>query len=570
MNNAAPASAKPTDADLVIETLYRVAVDPVAWEQLVDVLDPDGLGSGRPPAAALGRVQEIARLARRPGEGPSADAPRAEVGWVVLSARGKVLSCNGPAVAMMAAGLGEAVVGQKLKFRDPGNAEAADRVLAQARTGSDPVIVRLERPGQDGPCFAYAAPVSALPMMLDETPQIPTDEPAAAALVFPAPDMASRLWRSVRESFGLTEAEVRLARKLREGRSLQEAAQELGVAVNTVRNQLRAVFDKMGLQRQSELVRALTELGAVAGALDPARSASPATSGDAPQVRHIILGDGRRLAYRDYGDPQGRPFLSFHEGLGSSLMPPETHGRARALGLRIIAPERPGFGQSDPRPDYSFDTVAEDVVELCDRLGLQEVGVGAVASGGPSALQTALRLGSRARFVFLCSGRPPRTTANEGQTRNLHTLFRARVEANPWIGEAIFAIVRFRRSHALTRQMVRRTAAHSPGDWAYLDAHPEVVDYFWSSSGEALSRSGKGPADEFRAFRQDDNLTPAALTVPVVVWHGAEDVLAPLPDLLAYLGDRASEVRVIDGIGHLMALKHWDEVLQRMAGEAPA
>ena len=569
MSSQRPALTKPADADLVIETLYRLAVDPVAWEQLIDVLDPTGVEAAAPAASELGRVQEIARLARRPGEGPTADAARADVGWVVLSARGKVLTCNPPAMAMMAAGLGEATVGEKIRFLNPGNAETADRALLQARAGADPVIVRLERSGQEGPCFAYAAPLSALPMMLGEAPSLPKDEPPAAALVFPAADMASRLWSSVRESFGLTEAEVRLARKLREGRSLQEAAQELGVAVNTVRNQLRAIFDKMGLQRQSDLVRALTELGAVAGALDPLASPPPTGFGEVPPVRHILLPDGRRLAYRDYGDPRGRSFVSFHEGLGSSLLPAQTHARAAALGLRIICPERPGFGQSDPRSDYSFDGVAEDVVELCDRLGLEEMGVGAVASGAPSALQTAIRLGPRARFVFLCSGRPPRPMASS-EPGNLHTLFRARLQANPWIADAIFAIIRFRRSHALTRQMVRRTAAHSHGDWAYLDAHPEVVDYFWSYSGEAVVRTGKGPADDMRAFRQGGNLTPAALIAPVVVWHGAEDVLAPLTDLMAYLGDRAREVRVIDDIGHLMAIKHWDEIMQRMAGEAPA
>ena len=571
MSPVQPARTKPADADLVIETLYRLAVDPMAWEQLIEVLDAGGMETAAPTAPDLVRVQEIARLARRPGEGPSSDAARADVGWVVLSARGKVLTCNAPARAMMAAGLGEVAVGEKLRFLDPGNDETAARALAQARAGADPVIVRLERPGQEAPCFAYAAPLSALPMMLTETPPLPKDEPPAAALVFPAADTASRLWTSVRESFGLTEAEVRLARSLREGRSLQEAAQELGVALNTVRNQLRAIFDKMGLQRQSDLVRALTELGAVAGALDPAAGPPPEGLGGAPAIRHIILADGRRLAYRDYGDPRGRPFVSFHEGLGSSLLPAQTHARARALGLRIICPERPGFGQSDPRSDYGFDGVAEDVVELCDRLGLQEVAVGAVASGSPSALQTAIRLGPRARFVFLCSGRPPRpTAAANSEPRNLHNLFRARLQDNPWVAEAIFAIIRFRRSHALTRQMVRRTAAHSHGDWAYLDAHPEVVDYFWSSSGEAMSRTAKGPADEMRAFRHGGNLTPAALTAPVVVWHGAEDVLAPLPDLLAYLGDRAGDVRVIDGVGHLMTVKHWDEVLVRMAGEAPA
>ncbi len=206
------------------------------------------------------------------------------------------------------------------------------------------------------------------------------------ALVFPAVEATGRLWISIRDSFGLTPAEIRLASRLRDGRTLKEAADELSVSINTVRNQLRAIFDKMGLKRQSELIRALAELSQVAGAIEAHRPEVAATYADAPPVRDIRLSDGRRLAYRDYGDPKGRPMLYFHEGLGSSLLPRDAHALARGLGLRIVSVERPGFGQSDPRPDYSFDGVAEDVVELCDALGLSDVRLSAILSGAPSAI----------------------------------------------------------------------------------------------------------------------------------------------------------------------------------------
>jgi DNA-binding CsgD family transcriptional regulator len=157
---------------------------------------------------------------------------------------------------IMAAGLGTAQVNRPLALLDEGNAEAADRAIAQVRKGAAQVVLRLDRPGGEGPCFAYATSAAALIARAGtQRPQTPVGT-SAIALVFPAPDTASRLWSGVQESFGLTEAEVRLARKLREGLSLQQAADSLGTSINTVRNQLRAVFDKMGLQRQSDLVRA--------------------------------------------------------------------------------------------------------------------------------------------------------------------------------------------------------------------------------------------------------------------------------------------------------------------------
>lgn len=57
--------------------------------------------------------------------------------------------------------------------------------------------------------------------------------------------------------FGLTPAEARLARFLMEGKSLPEAAEAFHLSRNTVRTQLRSIFDKTSTKRQSELVRLL-------------------------------------------------------------------------------------------------------------------------------------------------------------------------------------------------------------------------------------------------------------------------------------------------------------------------
>jgi DNA-binding CsgD family transcriptional regulator len=61
--------------------------------------------------------------------------------------------------------------------------------------------------------------------------------------------------RRLAEFFGLTPAEQRLTQYLASGGCLKEAAREFGVSPHTVRNQLRAVFEKSGVQRQADLTR---------------------------------------------------------------------------------------------------------------------------------------------------------------------------------------------------------------------------------------------------------------------------------------------------------------------------
>lgn len=553
------------DASLVIETMYQVAADPEAWEALIDVLADGGLD--REPSdqtvRELSRSQDVARLMGRSDQG--ARRPRADIGWVVLSGRRKVAAANLAAHAVMADGLGRLEAGREPVFSDPANEEALLRALTQAKARTQgQVILKLEREDEEGPRFAYVIPASALPGVTDEVDVELAEDDQSFALVFPAVVETGRLWTSIIESFGLTPAEARLARKLRDGRSLQDAADDMSVSINTVRNQLRAVFDKMGLKRQSDLVRALTELSSLANLIGGDPGPAPAqTILDAPALRFAVLSDGRRLAYRQYGDPDGRPVLSFHEGLGSSLLPPGTEQTAWRLGLRMVCAERPGFGQSDPRADYSFDGVAQDMVELCDQLGFDDVRIGAVLSGAPSAIQTAIRLGARAVSVHLYSGRPPR--AQEEKGRNPMTVFRRRIEDNPWVLETFFSILRLRLSAPMVERILRRSSLGSPADLHFLEAHPEAISFIVAYVGEALARSSRGPADEIRAFRRARNMTLADLRAPLVVWHGEQDRLAPLSHLLAFLGDKAQEVHVVPGVGHFLALKHWEDILKEAA-----
>ena len=59
------------------------------------------------------------------------------------------------------------------------------------------------------------------------------------------------------ELYSLTPAESRLALLLTTGRSVEESATQLGIALSTARGVLKAVFAKTGTRRQSDLVRLL-------------------------------------------------------------------------------------------------------------------------------------------------------------------------------------------------------------------------------------------------------------------------------------------------------------------------
>ena len=69
----------------------------------------------------------------------------------------------------------------------------------------------------------------------------------------------------LRDLYGLSAAEALLARTMVEGATgLADVAKRLGISLNTAKTQLKAVFDKVGVRRQAELVaRLIADAGSV-------------------------------------------------------------------------------------------------------------------------------------------------------------------------------------------------------------------------------------------------------------------------------------------------------------------
>ena len=87
---------------------------------------------------------------------------------------------------------------------------------------------------------------------------------------------------------------------------------------------------------------------------------------------HIInLKDGRKLAYAEYGALAGKPLFFFHGWPVSRLSGRIAKKAAKKLGIRIISPDRPGYGLSDFKKDRKLLDWAKDVLELADRLRIK-------------------------------------------------------------------------------------------------------------------------------------------------------------------------------------------------------
>src|SRR5688572_6695284 len=123
--------------------------------------------------------------------------------------------------------------------------------------------------------------------------------------------------------------------------------------------------------------------------------------------QQVSLPDGRKLGYGDYGDPQGEPVFFFHGWPSSRFHGKLLHEGARERGLRVIAPDRPGIGLSDPLPGRGFGTWPGDVAGLADALGFGTFRLFGISGGCPYTLATAAALPERVRAAAVLCGAPP-------------------------------------------------------------------------------------------------------------------------------------------------------------------
>jgi len=110
-----------------------------------------------------------------------------------------------------------------------------------------------------------SAQVIVLPLPASHAFAAEWQQPAALVVVHQSGDAPLLLSRVLRDLYGLTPAECRVAQALSCGPGLPEVARQLGISHETARSQLKAIFIKTGVSSQSQLVQTLSRLAAALG-----------------------------------------------------------------------------------------------------------------------------------------------------------------------------------------------------------------------------------------------------------------------------------------------------------------
>jgi pimeloyl-ACP methyl ester carboxylesterase len=281
----------------------------------------------------------------------------------------------------------------------------------------------------------------------------------------------------------------------------------------------------------------------------------------------VQLPDGAVVAFQEYGDPLGTPVIFCHGWPSSRTMAQLADEPARALGIRIISPDRPGISGSSMQLDRKLSDWPRVVEQLANDLEIAEFRILAISGGAPYAYATAIAMPERVRAIAIIGGVIP--FAELKDFKGLLPLYRwmlAFYRNQPRLLRQLFFLARpflSFRPPIRVRPLLLKMLLLRPCDAASLrdDAAFEAI---FESQRRAWRGSVEGVLVDAQIYAQPWGFTIEDVQVPVRLWHGMED-RAFAVRLAEEMANRFPncKTRFIQNEGHYsLPIRHMREILQ--------
>lgn len=253
----------------------------------------------------------------------------------------------------------------------------------------------------------------------------------------------------------------------------------------------------------------------------------------------LRLDDGRRLAFEEWGDPRGDAVVLLHGTPGSRRQLRFEPDVASLHGVRLVAIDRPGYGDSSYDPRRSLASGARDVAALADALAIDKLSVLGFSGGGPNAAACAACLGELVTATALVSSPAP-PGAWRPERRGA---MRLAASARRWADAGL--------------QLKRSRVAHRGGPG--------------SDGAEVLTLATvRTMVQDRRLGRRDWRLDLRSIRGSVDVWHGTNDLSVSVTaahSLMEVLG--TASLHLMPGEGHGMVFDRYWEIVEALTRPAP-
>ena len=270
--------------------------------------------------------------------------------------------------------------------------------------------------------------------------------------------------------------------------------------------------------------------------------------------------DGRKLGYAEFGDPDGAPVIALHGTPGSRLMFALADQAARERGLRLIAPERPGYGLSDAKDFPTLHDAAADIISLADSLNLKDFALIGVSGGGPFAIAAAASMPDRVKLLALISPVGPIAEVVDGISAWHRHLF-TELALSPFACGSFFWGLKALLAVAPDVAYAGLKHHASETDRELLE-QGVVRASLYEAIREGLHPGVDGAVQDLQLYCRPWGLDPRNIDVPAILWQGSDDPIVP-PEAAYYLARTLPQCRleIRRGDGHYWVFGQFGMVL---------
>jgi pimeloyl-ACP methyl ester carboxylesterase len=240
---------------------------------------------------------------------------------------------------------------------------------------------------------------------------------------------------------------------------------------------------------------------------------------------------------------------------------------AAAIGVRLVAPDRPGVRSSTPAPERGIADWPADHAALLDALGAQRAGILSQSGGTPYAVAAAAALPQRT--IALAGLGPVAPFDDRASVRELGGELRTAVllaRRAPWL---LGVLVRtFSRATARDpRRTARRVARDIPPADARVLEDPALWAVHERATAEILAQP-RAVAHEIGLIARPWGVDAADVRVPVSLWSGSGDTRHPTSQARRLAAQIAGDVpvHVVADAAAFGLLEIYDEALRFATG----
>ncbi|HEX5013198.1 MAG TPA: alpha/beta hydrolase [Candidatus Limnocylindrales bacterium] len=287
----------------------------------------------------------------------------------------------------------------------------------------------------------------------------------------------------------------------------------------------------------------------------------------------VTLRDGHRLAYTEWGTPDGQPVVYFNGTPGTRVWCPDEAATVGAE-VRLIIPDRPGVGASEPVP-FTLADVPRMAADLADALDISRFAVIGVSAGGSCAAACAALIPSRLTGVAIANSslakwnweaRPEVVAAwPEGDRAEFELVHRDR---SAGVRLATANLAAYASELAERPEALHDDLAQAEGDRWFFD-DPGRVAVFDAYIRDTFSQGVDAAVWEFIRVYFPWGFRLTDISIPVRIWHGGQDPWVRQEDIDYLVGAIPGASLVVwEDSGHLGFVKHWGEILGALTGGA--